>query len=57
MFVQPWDAGLDEAAWQSWIAEGHDFGQLSVNGLSSAATTTPVAGFQAGWLRSKGAVR
>lgn len=57
MFVQPWDAGLDEAAWQSWIAEGHDFGQLSVNGLPSAATTTPGAGFQAGWLRSKGAVR
>ncbi|WP_328315778.1 FMN-binding negative transcriptional regulator [Streptomyces sp. NBC_00388] len=32
MFVQPWDAGLDEAEWQTWIAEGHDFGQLSVNG-------------------------
>jgi transcriptional regulator len=33
MFIQPCDAGLDEAEWQSWIAEGHDFGQLSVNGL------------------------
>lgn len=33
MFIQPWDADLDEAEWQSWIAEGHDFGQLSVNGL------------------------
>ncbi|MFC0863596.1 FMN-binding negative transcriptional regulator [Sphaerimonospora cavernae] len=33
MFTQPWDAGLDEAEWQTWIAEGHDFGQLSVNGL------------------------
>ncbi|WP_204017010.1 FMN-binding negative transcriptional regulator [Sphaerimonospora thailandensis] len=33
MFIQPWDAGLDEAEWQTWIAEGHDFGQLSVNGL------------------------
>ncbi|MFE5113833.1 FMN-binding negative transcriptional regulator [Streptomyces sp. NPDC056663] len=33
MFIQPWDAGLDEAEWQSWLAEGHDFGQLSVNGL------------------------
>lgn len=33
MFLQPWDAALDEAEWQAWIAEGHDFGQLSVNGL------------------------
>ncbi|MBZ4017322.1 FMN-binding negative transcriptional regulator [Streptomyces purpurogeneiscleroticus] len=33
MFIQPWDAGLDEAEWQTWIADGHDFGQLSVNGL------------------------
>ncbi|MFI6036090.1 FMN-binding negative transcriptional regulator [Streptomyces sp. NPDC051315] len=33
MFIQPWDAGLDEAEWRTWIAEGHDFGQLSVNGL------------------------
>ncbi|MGW7522527.1 FMN-binding negative transcriptional regulator [Streptomyces sp. NPDC054783] len=33
MFIQPWDAGLDTAEWQTWPAEGHDFGQLSVNGL------------------------
>ncbi|MER7829318.1 FMN-binding negative transcriptional regulator [Streptomyces sp. NPDC095602] len=33
MFIQPWDAALDEAEWHSWIAEGHDFGILSVNGL------------------------
>lgn len=33
MFIHPWDAGLDEAEWQTWIAEGHDFGLLSVNGL------------------------
>ncbi|MFJ1551116.1 FMN-binding negative transcriptional regulator [Streptomyces sp. NPDC088246] len=33
MFIQPWDTGLDEAEWQTWIAAGHDFGQLSVNGL------------------------
>ncbi|WP_069812528.1 FMN-binding negative transcriptional regulator [Streptomyces sp. TP-A0874] len=33
MFLQPWDASLDEAEWRSWIAEGHDFGLLSVNGL------------------------
>ncbi|WP_318199985.1 FMN-binding negative transcriptional regulator [Streptomyces sp. SCL15-4] len=32
MFIQPWDAGLDDAEWQTWIAEGHDFGQLTVNG-------------------------
>ncbi|WP_329363426.1 FMN-binding negative transcriptional regulator [Streptomyces sp. NBC_01483] len=35
MFIQPWDASLDEAEWQTWITEGHDFGQLSVNGLPS----------------------
>lgn len=33
MFIQPWDAGLDEAEWQTWITEGHDFGVLSVNSL------------------------
>ncbi|MER5931995.1 FMN-binding negative transcriptional regulator [Streptomyces sp. NPDC002054] len=33
MFVHPWDAALDDAEWQAWIAEGHDFGQLVVNGL------------------------
>ncbi|WP_030339815.1 FMN-binding negative transcriptional regulator [Streptomyces sp. NRRL S-1022] len=32
MFIHPWDAGLDEAEWRSWLAEGHDFGILSVNG-------------------------
>ncbi|MEE1743014.1 hypothetical protein ACFYNF_40020 [Streptomyces sp. NPDC006641] len=32
MFIQPWDAALDEAEGQTWIAAGHDFGQLSVNG-------------------------
>jgi transcriptional regulator len=40
MFIQPWDAGLNEAEWQTWIAEGHDFGLLSVNGPPGAA---PVA--------------
>jgi transcriptional regulator len=33
MFIQPWDAALDRDEWQTWIADGHDFGQLSVNGL------------------------
>lgn len=32
MLVHPWDAALDETEWRSWIAEGHDFGLLSVNG-------------------------
>ncbi|BCM72197.1 MULTISPECIES: FMN-binding negative transcriptional regulator [Streptomyces] len=32
MFIQPWDACLDPAEWRTWIAEGHDFGLLSVNG-------------------------
>ena len=33
MFIQPWDAALDDTEWQTWIAHGHDFGILSVNGL------------------------
>lgn len=37
MFIQPWDAALDDAEWQAWIADGHDFGQLSVNGLPGQA--------------------
>ncbi|MYQ92319.1 FMN-binding negative transcriptional regulator [Streptomyces sp. SID4946] len=37
MFIQPWDAGLDDAEWQTWIADGHDFGHLCVNGLPGAA--------------------
>ncbi|GGU58036.1 FMN-binding negative transcriptional regulator [Streptomyces lavendofoliae] len=32
MFIQPWDAALDDAEWRTWIADGHDFGVLSVNG-------------------------
>ena len=37
MFVQPWDAGLDEAEWQTWIAEGHDFGLLGVGCCPASA--------------------
>ncbi|RDD85044.1 FMN-binding negative transcriptional regulator [Streptomyces parvulus] len=37
MFIQPWDAALDDAEWQTWIAGGHDFGILSVNGLPGHA--------------------
>lgn len=39
MLIQPWDAGLDTSEWQSWIAEGHDFGQLGVNGLPGRPPT------------------
>ncbi|MER5374961.1 FMN-binding negative transcriptional regulator [Streptomyces sp. NPDC002553] len=37
MFIQPWDAALDDAEWQTWIAAGHDFGILSVNGPPGGA--------------------
>ncbi|MFF4169708.1 FMN-binding negative transcriptional regulator [Streptomyces sp. NPDC001744] len=37
MFIQPWDAALDDAEWQAWIADGHDFGVLGVNGPSGGA--------------------
>ncbi|WP_244215538.1 FMN-binding negative transcriptional regulator [Kitasatospora purpeofusca] len=37
MFIQPWDAALDDAAWQAWIAGGHDSGVLSVNGPPGSA--------------------
>ncbi|MCF3965453.1 FMN-binding negative transcriptional regulator [Streptomyces fuscigenes] len=36
MFIQPWDAALDEAEWRDWIDRGHDFGILSVNGPAGA---------------------
>ncbi|SNT04958.1 FMN-binding negative transcriptional regulator [Actinacidiphila glaucinigra] len=47
MFIQPWDAALDEAEWRSWIADGHDFGQLCVNGPPGrppVAVPTPFSG-------------
>ncbi|NYI04624.1 FMN-binding negative transcriptional regulator [Allostreptomyces psammosilenae] len=40
MLIQPWDASLDEAEWRTWIAEGHDFGLLSVNGLPGHPPST-----------------
>ncbi|MGC4946471.1 FMN-binding negative transcriptional regulator [Streptomyces sp. DT224] len=40
MFIQPWDAALDDAEWRTWIADGHDFGILSVNGLPGHAPIT-----------------
>ncbi|MGX1885360.1 FMN-binding negative transcriptional regulator [Streptomyces sp. NPDC055287] len=39
MFIQPWDAALDDGEWQTWIADGNDFGLLSVNGLPGQAPT------------------
>ncbi|MFI1759960.1 FMN-binding negative transcriptional regulator [Streptomyces sp. NPDC020571] len=39
MFIHPWDATLDDAEWQTWVADGHDFGILSVNGLPGQAPT------------------
>jgi transcriptional regulator len=40
VFIQPWDASLDDAEWQTWIADGHDFGILSVNGPPGHAPVT-----------------
>ncbi|MGW2279791.1 hypothetical protein [Streptomyces sp. NPDC001770] len=42
MFTRPWDAALDDAEWQTWIADGHDFGILGVNGLPGQATDRPI---------------
>lgn len=33
LLIHPWDAALDDSEWRSWIADGHDFGQLVANGL------------------------
>lgn len=32
MLMHPWDRALDDAEWRAWIDDGHDFGQLVVNG-------------------------
>jgi transcriptional regulator len=34
MLIHPWDAATDTAEWQRWLNEGHDFGQLVVNGIA-----------------------
>jgi transcriptional regulator len=36
VLIHPWDAALDDDEWRTWLADGHDFGQLAVNGLSGA---------------------
>jgi transcriptional regulator len=33
VLIHPWDAALDDEEWRTWLADGHDFGQLVVNGL------------------------
>ena len=33
MLIHPWDAALDDDEWRTWLSDGHDFGQLVVNGL------------------------
>ncbi|KUL64093.1 FMN-binding negative transcriptional regulator [Streptomyces sp. NRRL S-1521] len=48
MFIQPWDTSLDDAEWQTWIAEGHDFGLLSVNGPPGQAPVTVPTHFTGG---------
>ena len=32
MLTHPWDAAADNTEWERWLREGHDFGQLVVNG-------------------------
>ncbi|MEU1202394.1 FMN-binding negative transcriptional regulator [Streptomyces sp. NPDC005813] len=48
MFIQPWDTALDDAEWQTWIADGHDFGQLGVNGLPGQAPAVVPTHFTSG---------
>lgn len=36
MFIQPWDAGIDEAEWREWLATTGRFGVLVVNNLDPA---------------------
>src|SRR3954453_3543833 len=36
MFIQPWDATIDEAEWRDWLATTDRFGVLVVNNLDPA---------------------
>ena len=36
MLIHPWDAALDTAEWQEWLAAGERFGLLAVNNLDPA---------------------
>lgn len=33
MLIHPWDAALDSAEWQDWLASTGRFGMLAVNNL------------------------
>jgi transcriptional regulator len=39
VLIHPWDAALDDDEWRAWLADGHDFGQLAVNGLRGQPPT------------------
>ena len=39
MLIHPWDAPLDDDEWRTWLTDGHDFGQLVVNGLPGQPPT------------------
>jgi hypothetical protein len=36
MLIHPWDAALDSAEWQDWLAATGRFGMLAVNNLDPA---------------------
>lgn len=36
MLIHPWDAALDAAEWQDWLASTDQFGMLAVNNLDPA---------------------
>lgn len=40
MLIHPWDATLDRAEWQDWVASTDRFGMLAVNNLDP--TQAPV---------------
>jgi transcriptional regulator len=36
VLIHPWDAALDSAEWQDWLASTDKFGMLAVNNLDAA---------------------
>jgi transcriptional regulator len=42
MLIHPWDAALDAAEWQDWLASTDRFGMLAVNNLDPAAAPVVV---------------
>lgn len=41
MLIHPWDAALDSAEWQDWLATTDRFGTLAVNNLDPAPFVVP----------------